>query len=226
MHQGGGCSEDSIQEDREPAAKLNTVETSPSQSLSDVNQNSCRHGEDTKDSSAFIRKNPEGSQSDWIDQLCDNQFFDDCKIHNVSKRERNYFCTSSCRPLCFTCLGEHEQSQSTIIQVWKKNDFPISLYIEELESWRWKRDFFSVVKQVRRYVYNDVLRVEDISRYINTSGIQNYTINGAKAVMLRKKLKSRTAKDNAHACQYCKRRYVWIFSLLSCVFGFRMHKDT
>ena len=39
--------------------------------------------------------------------------------------------------------------------------------------------------QIRRYVYTDVVRVQDIQEHIDTGGIQTYTNNSAKVIFLR-----------------------------------------
>ena len=39
--------------------------------------------------------------------------------------------------------------------------------------------------QIRRYVYTDVVRVQDIQEHIDTEGIQTYTNNSAKVIFLR-----------------------------------------
>ena len=39
--------------------------------------------------------------------------------------------------------------------------------------------------QIRRYVYKDVVRVQDIHDHMDTTGIQTYINNSAKVVFLR-----------------------------------------
>ena len=41
--------------------------------------------------------------------------------------------------------------------------------------------------QIRRYVYKDVVRVQDIHDHIDTTGIQTYINNSAKVVFLRER---------------------------------------
>ncbi|KAK9831469.1 hypothetical protein WJX81_008250 [Elliptochloris bilobata] len=43
------------------------------------------------------------------------------------------------------------------------------------------------VLQVRRSSYHDVLKVSDIARLMDTSGIQTYVINGAKVVFIKRR---------------------------------------
>lgn len=42
-----------------------------------------------------------------------------------------------------------------------------------------------LIVQIRRYVYKDVVRVQDIHDHMDTTGIQTYINNSAKVVFLR-----------------------------------------
>ncbi|URE30930.1 PLATZ transcription factor [Musa troglodytarum] len=59
--------------------------------------------------------------------------------------------------------------------------------------------------QVRRYVYNDVVRLEDLEKLIDCSFVQPYTINSAKVVFLKPRPQSRPSKVAGNTCSTCDR---------------------
>ena len=61
------------------------------------------------------------------------------------------------------------------------------------------------VAQIRRYVYNDVVRVVDMQKYLDTTGIQSYVINQAKVVFLRPRPQPKPKKQNLPKCVTCDR---------------------
>ncbi|XP_019433765.1 PREDICTED: uncharacterized protein LOC109340508 [Lupinus angustifolius] len=72
--------------------------------------------------------------------------------------------------------------------------------------------------QVRRYVYHDVVRLEDLEKLINCSNIQPYTINSAKVIFLNQRPQSKSCKGTANACYTCDRilQEPFLFCSLSC----------
>ncbi|KAG0485422.1 hypothetical protein HPP92_009501 [Vanilla planifolia] len=59
--------------------------------------------------------------------------------------------------------------------------------------------------QVRRYVYNDVVRLDDLEKLIDCSFVQPYTINSAKVVFLKPRPQSRPFKGSGNVCLGCDR---------------------
>ncbi|KAM0942712.1 putative transcription repressor PLATZ family [Dioscorea sansibarensis] len=59
--------------------------------------------------------------------------------------------------------------------------------------------------QVRRYVYHDVVRLEDLEKLIDCSNVQCYTINSSKVVFIKKRPQSRHFKGSANICTSCDR---------------------
>lgn len=63
--------------------------------------------------------------------------------------------------------------------------------------------------QIRRYVYRDVVKVADVAAYVDTSGIQSYTVNHAQAIFLSAKDKAPAGPyyrvDSSSRCKTCKR---------------------
>ncbi|XP_042395902.1 protein RGF1 INDUCIBLE TRANSCRIPTION FACTOR 1-like [Zingiber officinale] len=72
--------------------------------------------------------------------------------------------------------------------------------------------------QVRRYVYNDVVRLEDLERLIDCSCVQPYTINSAKVIFLKPRPQSRPFKGSGNLCLMCDRilQEPFHFCSLSC----------
>ncbi|URE40638.1 PLATZ transcription factor, partial [Musa troglodytarum] len=71
---------------------------------------------------------------------------------------------------------------------------------------------------VRRYVYNDVVRLEDLEKLIDCSFVQPYTINSAKVVFLKPRPQSRPSKVAGNTCSTCDRilQEPFRFCSLSC----------
>lgn len=74
--------------------------------------------------------------------------------------------------------------------------------------------------QVRRSSYHDVVKVQDISRFADISGVQGYTINSSKVIFLRRRPQPRPPKGavGASLCTVCSRHLqdVSLFCSLQC----------
>ncbi|XAR56083.1 hypothetical protein NMG60_11036400 [Bertholletia excelsa] len=72
--------------------------------------------------------------------------------------------------------------------------------------------------QVRRYVYHDVIRLDDLEKLIDCSFIQPYTINSAKVIFLNQRAQSRSFKGSPNICFNCDRilQEPFHFCSLSC----------
>ncbi|XP_058197816.1 protein RGF1 INDUCIBLE TRANSCRIPTION FACTOR 1 isoform X1 [Rhododendron vialii] len=72
--------------------------------------------------------------------------------------------------------------------------------------------------QVRRYVYHDVVRLDDLEKLIDCSYIQPYTINSAKVIFLNQRAQSRSCKGSSNFCFNCDRilQDPFHFCSLSC----------
>ncbi|KAF8783784.1 hypothetical protein HU200_000222 [Digitaria exilis] len=72
--------------------------------------------------------------------------------------------------------------------------------------------------QVRRYVYHDVVRLDDLEKLIDCSYVQTYTINSAKVIFLKPRPQTRPFKGSGNVCLTCDRmlQEPFHFCSLSC----------
>ncbi|WRX17407.1 PLATZ transcription factor - like 7 [Theobroma cacao] len=72
--------------------------------------------------------------------------------------------------------------------------------------------------QIRRYVYQDVIRLSDAQKLINCSLVQPYTTNSAKVVFLNERPMSRPFRGSGNFCINCDRSLQdpFLFCSLSC----------
>ncbi|KAA8522259.1 hypothetical protein F0562_012932 [Nyssa sinensis] len=72
--------------------------------------------------------------------------------------------------------------------------------------------------QIRRYVYNDVLRLNDAQKLMDCSFVQSYTTNGAKVVFLNQRPMTRQLKGSGNICIMCDRNLQdpYLFCSISC----------
>ncbi|OMP02235.1 hypothetical protein CCACVL1_02862 [Corchorus capsularis] len=72
--------------------------------------------------------------------------------------------------------------------------------------------------QIRRYVYQDVIRLNDAQKIINCSLVQPYTTNSAKVVFLNERPMSRPFRGSGNLCINCDRSLQdpFLFCSLSC----------
>ncbi|WJX28098.1 hypothetical protein P8452_16855 [Trifolium repens] len=80
--------------------------------------------------------------------------------------------------------------------------------------------------QVRRYVYHNVIRLDDLEKLIDCSNIQPYTINSAKVIFLNQRPQSRSCKGTTNACFTCDRilQDPFHFCSLSCKVDFMVYQ--
>ncbi|KAE9622068.1 putative transcription repressor PLATZ family [Lupinus albus] len=59
--------------------------------------------------------------------------------------------------------------------------------------------------QIRRYVYNDVVRLDDAAKLIDCTSVQSYYTNSAKVVFLNQRPQTRNLRGSTNSCSTCYR---------------------
>ncbi|KAL5728223.1 hypothetical protein ACHQM5_001335 [Ranunculus cassubicifolius] len=72
--------------------------------------------------------------------------------------------------------------------------------------------------QVRRYVYHDVIRLDDAEKLIDCDYVQSYTTNSAKVVFINERPQSRPFRGSGNICSTCDRSLQdsYLFCSLAC----------
>lgn len=72
--------------------------------------------------------------------------------------------------------------------------------------------------QIRRYVYHDVIRLDDAEKLMDCGLVQSYITNGAKVVFLNQRPQTRPSRFSGNTCIICDKglQEPYIFCSLSC----------
>ncbi|KAG4916398.1 Uncharacterized protein HKD37_19G054535 [Glycine soja] len=111
----------------------------------------------------------------WLEQLLHTPFFNVCRIHAEAAR-------SECNMFCLHCNGE-----------------AFCFYCSS------SRHKDHQVIQIRRSSYHDVVRVSEIQKVLDISGVQTYVINSARVLFLNVRPQPKSGKGVAHICEICGR---------------------
>lgn len=111
----------------------------------------------------------------WLEQLLHTPFFSVCRTHADAAR-------SECNMFCLDCNGDS-----------------FCFYC------RSSRHKDHQVIQIRRSSYHDVVRVAEIQKVLNISGVQTYVINSARVLFLNVRPQPKSGKGVAHICEICGR---------------------
>ncbi|KAK2983730.1 hypothetical protein RJ640_024083 [Escallonia rubra] len=111
----------------------------------------------------------------WLEPLLNTAFFSVCRSHSDAAR-------SECNMYCLDC-----------------NDTSFCFYC------RSSRHKDHQVIQIRRSSYHDVVRVSEIQKVLDISGVQTYVINSARVLFLNERPQPKSGKGVSHLCEICAR---------------------
>ncbi|CBI30183.3 hypothetical protein PVL29_010656 [Vitis rotundifolia] len=111
----------------------------------------------------------------WLEPLLTTPFFSICRTHGDAAR-------SECNMYCLDCSGDS-----------------FCFYC------RSSRHKDHQVIQIRRSSYHDVVRVAEIQKVLDISGVQTYVINSARVLFLNERPQPKTGKGVSHICETCGR---------------------
>ncbi|XP_059646790.1 protein RGF1 INDUCIBLE TRANSCRIPTION FACTOR 1-like [Cornus florida] len=111
----------------------------------------------------------------WLERLLNTAFFSICRTHGDAAR-------SECNMYCLNC-----------------NENSFCFYCRSS-----KHKEHQVI-QIRRSSYHDVVRVSEIEKVLDISGVQTYVINSARVLFLNERPQPKTGKGVSHICEICGR---------------------
>ncbi|XP_050281907.1 protein RGF1 INDUCIBLE TRANSCRIPTION FACTOR 1 [Quercus robur] len=112
----------------------------------------------------------------WLESLLSSDFFSVCSSHKDSPR-------SECNMFCLDC---QDDAFCFYCRSTRHKDHPVI--------------------QIRRSSYHDVVRVTEIEKVLDISGVQTYVINSARVLFLNERPQPKTTgKASSHLCEICRR---------------------
>ncbi|KAK4419285.1 hypothetical protein Salat_2341400 [Sesamum alatum] len=134
----------------------------------------------------------------WLERLLKTAFFSVCRTHGDAAR-------SECNMYCLDC-----------------NVDAFCFYCRSS-----KHKDHQVI-QIRRSSYHDVVRVSEIQKVLDISGVQTYVINSARVLFLNERPQPKGGKAVSHVCEICGRSLLdtFRFCSLGCkVVGIKRNGD-
>lgn len=154
----------------------------------------------------------------WLKPMLRADYFVPCPLHfDANKSECNLFCLDCMgNSFCSYCLIHHKDHR--VLQVWELTENWMALEFElDLNL---NLNLIGCL-QIRRSSYHNVVRVNEIQKYIDISGIQTYVINSAKIVFLNERPQPRPGKGVTYTCEICARGLPDSFRF--CSLGCKVH---
>ncbi|KAL8516778.1 hypothetical protein ACS0TY_015149 [Phlomoides rotata] len=121
----------------------------------------------------------------WLEKLLNTAFFNVCRTHGDAAR-------SECNMYCLDC-----------------NCDAFCFYCRSS-----KHKDHQVI-QIRRSSYHDVVRVSEIQKVLDISGVQTYVINSARVLFLNERPQPKGGKAVSHVCEICGRSLLDTFRFCS-----------
>ncbi|XP_047960514.1 protein RGF1 INDUCIBLE TRANSCRIPTION FACTOR 1-like [Salvia hispanica] len=121
----------------------------------------------------------------WLERLLSTSFFNICRSHSDAAR-------SECNMFCLDC-----------------NAGAFCFYCRSS-----KHKDHQVI-QIRRSSYHDVVRVSEIQKVLDISGVQTYVINSARVLFLNERPQPKGGKAVSHLCEICGRNLLDTFRFCS-----------
>lgn len=160
----------------------------------------------------------------WLEPLLTTPFFSICRTHgDAARSECNMYCLDcSGDSFCFYCRSsrhkDHQVIQASAGSVFSIPFIGFLLYdfwesgwlfftfFEEINKWITVYMLCNVkLHQIRRSSYHDVVRVAEIQKVLDISGVQTYVINSARVLFLNERPQPKTGKGVSHICETCGR---------------------
>ncbi|KAG6517527.1 hypothetical protein ZIOFF_020919 [Zingiber officinale] len=142
----------------------------------------------------------------WLETLLSTNFFSACALHTEAPR-------SECNMFCLDCGGA-------------ASSFCFYCRSDSHSGHR--------VIQIRRSSYHDVVRVAEIQKVLDISGVQTYVINSARVLFLNKRPQphggggrvggASSSSSSPHICEICARSLLDLFRF--CSLGCKVSSTT
>ncbi|KAK9035966.1 hypothetical protein V6N11_077988 [Hibiscus sabdariffa] len=81
--------------------------------------------------------------------------------------------------------------------------------------------------QIRRYVYHDVIRLDDATKLMDCSFVQSYITNSAKVIFINQRPQTRQFRGSGNFCTICDRSLQdpYLFCSLSCKVNYLLRTE-
>ncbi|KAM7265246.1 hypothetical protein ACFE04_002929 [Oxalis oulophora] len=127
----------------------------------------------------------------WLESLLTTSFFTVCRTHRDAAR-------SECNMFCLDCSTNVDDAFCFYCRSSRHKDHQVI--------------------QIRRSSYHDVVRVAEIQKVLDISGVQTYVINSARVLFLNERPQPKSGKGGsvvAHICEICGRNLLDPFRFCS-----------